>query len=756
MLKRFTTFLALVVAVSSLSSVVPHGTAPLLAQNRRVMLEEMTGAWCGWCVRGALAIKQLDEKYPGQVVAVAIHGPLANAEPMATAQGDSLITGKGSADGAIAGYPDGWTARSGSKWDVDPGSWIDTLNGTGVVDNLVGKPTDVAVTVSGVNFDLASQTVTATVTAKFITAQSGDLRFNLYVVEDSIVGQDGPYWDQHNYYWHNATYPTSPYYNLGTEYLYQGQPDGSTIPNYTFNHVFRQAVVGVWGLKGVIPASAAAGSTYSQKFTFPLPDNVSDPNHVNLVGFVHKYSKTSAASNMIFDADQQPLITDKKPRFITDITITANNYSMATANGDTKQTVSFSNNGSDPVTLNLAIDPSMALPAGWSAKISPSSITIDPANVGSADLTVTAPEHSDYVMVKFNAIPVKEGFLTTTYGDTVYMLSNNTVCGFYVSAGTYENAAIAGLPDSLKVHTALIPLDPANYSAFPNTFPITIYNNIAILDNGGIYTNPTVVGDIQASLDAGGKVFINSVSAMYYGLDPNFAQSSSTETQAVLDFYARLGLSSPHSINRYTVNTSGQLTGYKPYPITGTSDPIGAGIVAQNSASAIGPYATEDFSIDSNSVPLFYFDSKSKEIAGACYQDPSTKGKLVYLGFDLGGITVQSKADTIMARSISWLLSDAAAGVATNQPTTGSDLTASSNPFQSITRVTYTAAAGERDVTLSAYDVLGREVAKLNPIAAGDNSFTASFDARNLADGTYTIVAHTTNGTKEIKVVNQK
>ncbi len=748
MLKRFTTFLTLVVAFSSLPSVVPGGAGQVLAQNRRIMLEEFTGAWCGWCVRGALAIKQLDEKYPGQVSPVAVHGPMSYSEPMATLQGDSLIAGTGGAMGDPNGYPDGWTARSGSNWNVDPGTWIDTLNGTGIVDGLVGQPADASVLVDGVSYDANSQTISATVHVTFNTATTGDLRFNMYVVEDSITGT-GTNWLQHNYYYHSPNYPTSPYYNYGT-----GTAGSGTIANYVFNHVFRQAVVGVWGLSGVIPAKVSKGSTYSQKFTFPLPDNVMNANHVSLLGFVHQYSKTNAASNTILDVDQVPLIGSRPKYLTTSITVNSpDRYMTAKSNGDVTSNVSFSNNGTDPVTLSLGIDPALVLPTGWVAKITPPSLSIDPGNVGKAVLTVTAPENSGYVTVKFNAIPVKEGYLVTTYSGAVSLLSDNVRCGIFASGGAAEAAVLTGIPDSLKTHSAVIPLNASTYSVFPTTYPVTIYNNVPILDNGGIYTDPTVVTDITSQLNAGGKVFINSIWAMYYGLDPNFSQSGSTQTQDVLDFYARLGLSTPHSINRYTVNSSNQITGLKSFTITGTTDPISKGISVTDVPTSV--ILTEDYTIDSNSTPLFYFDGKPKEIAGSWYKDPATHARLVYLGFDFGGISKQASATTIMQNCVNWLLSSDAAGVSPTAVGTATGLVASANPFRGTTKVTYTTEAGERDVTFAAYDVLGREVSKPMYSLSGDNTYTASFDARKLGNGTYTIIARSSLGSKEIRVVNQ-
>ena len=44
------------------------------AQTKRVLLEQHTGAWCGWCVDGTFVMDQILELYGDQVIGVKIHG----------------------------------------------------------------------------------------------------------------------------------------------------------------------------------------------------------------------------------------------------------------------------------------------------------------------------------------------------------------------------------------------------------------------------------------------------------------------------------------------------------------------------------------------------------------------------------------------------------------------------------------------------------------------------------------------------------
>lgn len=43
------------------------------APNRRMVIEEGTGTWCGWCVRGIVGMHDMAAKYPEQFIGIAVH-----------------------------------------------------------------------------------------------------------------------------------------------------------------------------------------------------------------------------------------------------------------------------------------------------------------------------------------------------------------------------------------------------------------------------------------------------------------------------------------------------------------------------------------------------------------------------------------------------------------------------------------------------------------------------------------------------------
>src|SRR3954468_15668233 len=98
-------FTILAAALLSFFALFTTGTNNAQAQNRRAFLEEFTGSWCGYCVRGSYCIETLKQKYGDKVAIVSYH----NGDPMSNAQGDSTTSAIGGPAGqAVPGFPDSW------------------------------------------------------------------------------------------------------------------------------------------------------------------------------------------------------------------------------------------------------------------------------------------------------------------------------------------------------------------------------------------------------------------------------------------------------------------------------------------------------------------------------------------------------------------------------------------------------------------------------------------------------------------------
>jgi hypothetical protein len=112
--------------------------------------------------------------------------------------------------------------------------------------------------------------------------------------------------------------------------------------------------------------------------------------------------------------------------------------------------------------------------------------------------------------------------------------------------------------------------------------------------------------------------------------------------------------------------------------------------------------------------------------------------RIVYLGFGLEQIDDQAKRDTIITRSIRWLMN----GIILDNPS--DDFMPASysleqnypNPFNPATTIAYSIPK-ESQVSLKIYDVMGREVVELVNGKQSTGSYNVEFDAASLASGTY-------------------
>ena len=738
--------------------------------TRHVYLEEFTGTWCGYCPRGAYADDQLINKYGDSVVIVCIHGaftPGTNEDPFQTAQGDSMLYGIGFPQAEGFSYPGGWTAREpvgtgGTTWNVDPTAWINPLppfvtsTTPGVADTMVGTPALASVSISNVTFDVNTGMVSATVTGTFQKALSGDFRLNLMVTEDSITGPTGtPYtpqdYDQTNYYYHcdQLGNSSNPLYNLGSGTACDGEING-----FVHRHVFREAVGGVHGVAGIIPSTVQVGKAYTTTFNFALPYTVINPNHVHLVAIVHQYSATDLNGNEVFDAKEVPLTTAPVAFAANELDVSADGgqYLVAHAMGDTTTTLTVSNNGTDAVTANFSPMAS-SLPAGWNMSFSPASVAVPAGGQITDTVKITAPEQSAYITPTILIAPHKAGEYIAGSSYQLAFLSDNTMYPAY-SYGA-ENAAVFGMPDSMRIHTAYIPLNSSTISYYDPSalnWPVglAMFLSDPILDGGEGNGVASALPSILGLMSEGKPIYISSDDAMAWA----FVGNANTETDAVQSFFLdSLGITWRSNKSRISNNQ------YVPFTISGTTDPIAAGMTglsANSTGSLAGDGETPLFNVPagSPSTSLFYVDGTKASNVSLKAELPSGV-RIVYMGFALNALSNQVKADTIFRRSIEWLLSTNPAAVNPQPGIAHSGITVSPNPFHGLTHVSYTAAPGEKDVTLAAYDLLGRQVVNLHAEGSG-NTYTAAFDGSKLPEGTYIIMAHSSRGTQQIKVVNQE
>jgi hypothetical protein len=251
---------------------------------KKVILEDYTGAWCGYCPRGLTYSNAIENQYPN-VIPLGIHqGSSASSDAMATTYTNTLC------GFLTTGFPTGGVDRykftGQTTVALSTNLWaqkcLTRLNTSAPLNVYINS-----------TYNSSTRVVDVTVISNFVAGAVGDLRVHCLLVEDSVVGS-GPGWDQHNYMGVGcgATDPSSPWYSFPC-----------TITGYSHRHVVRQNLANyTWGEAGIIPDPAAPGQNYSKTFTYTLPASWDD-SKMEIVAFVSRYG-TADSSRYILNCNK--------------------------------------------------------------------------------------------------------------------------------------------------------------------------------------------------------------------------------------------------------------------------------------------------------------------------------------------------------------------------------------------------------------------------------------------------------------------
>lgn len=226
-----------------------------ISGTKRVLLEEGSGGWCGFCPDGHLRMRDILAAN-SKVVAVVHH----NADGMANTQSNTINTAY------ATGYPYGVVDRTlyagQTTVGLNRGLWdakaTESLNAI----------TPVNISVINKSYNAATRTLSYTVKADFVdNALPGDMRITSIISEDDVRGPmisaTNTTWNQHSYYSsadNGAGGATHELYNEPA-YFY----------GYNHKHVAKTILPSAWGNAGVIPNAPLKGSSYTQDFTYILP-----------------------------------------------------------------------------------------------------------------------------------------------------------------------------------------------------------------------------------------------------------------------------------------------------------------------------------------------------------------------------------------------------------------------------------------------------------------------------------------------------
>jgi len=240
------------------------------ASTKKVIIEEGTGTWCGWCPRGAVAMEQMIQNHPNDFIGIAVH----NGDPMAITEYDGGMN--------LGGYP---------GCNVDR-ALLDQNVSAGVFENYyqqrigLAVPAGLSMTVTGTT----NKTINVNATFRTVFA-SANYRLGVIIVEDNVTGTAAGY-NQTNYYTGGANGAMG-----GFESLANPVPAADMV----YDHVGRALLGGYSGQANSVPATITDGQTVNYTFTYAVPTTSNSANMSAVVVLIDN------ATGEIINAEKQSI-----------------------------------------------------------------------------------------------------------------------------------------------------------------------------------------------------------------------------------------------------------------------------------------------------------------------------------------------------------------------------------------------------------------------------------------------------------------
>ena len=212
-------------------------TAIGFVPTKRVLGEEGTGTWCGWCVRGIVAMEHMAETYPETWIGIAAHVSDPMEIDVYSAAVGNLINNS---------YPGGSVDR---KVFVDPSTFEPAYE-----QQIVAIPA-AGVEIESVSYNPNTGDLSFTANAQFI-ADVSNYRFSALIIENGVTGTDSGY-DQTNSYAGGAAGEMGGFENL---------PNPIPAADMVYNDVARILIGDFEGIDGSLPTTCEMGESYSYEF----------------------------------------------------------------------------------------------------------------------------------------------------------------------------------------------------------------------------------------------------------------------------------------------------------------------------------------------------------------------------------------------------------------------------------------------------------------------------------------------------------
>ena len=279
-MKKSKLFIAFVAGLMSLT-VMANNTTPV----HRPLIEEYTGTWCGWCIRGLVGMELMRETFGDDFIGVAYHN--GDAMQITTSYPNN-----------VTGFPSAFLERN---YSIDPlfgfgnvsGGIINDMRQMAAIEAIAG----IDVTAKWTSADKTAIDVNVT---SYFTSDYDNANFAIEVmlIADDLYGT-GSSWNQSNYYSGYTEYAKDDYLGPWTR-----KP--STVTGIHFNDV----LVGFSGaIANSLPTSIVAYDDYSTSYTFqlnrlPKPALIQNKDNLHIIAVVvYKNNRKAINANRCYISD---------------------------------------------------------------------------------------------------------------------------------------------------------------------------------------------------------------------------------------------------------------------------------------------------------------------------------------------------------------------------------------------------------------------------------------------------------------------
>lgn len=255
-------------------------TGMVSAFGHHVVAEEITGTWCGYCVRGILAMEQCNQTYPDHFIGLAVH----NNDPMAI--DDPIYLNPLMQDMGMNGFPNACLNRN-QRYKGDPAE----LPNHAAAQLKVAPDYDIVLSAT---YDAESNQMNAhcdLYSSK--NTSDADLRVAFVTVEDSVHGTNAEQYYQQNY--------SAGDKNAGR---FGELPSVVSADLMWYMDVVRGLEGGHTGMAGMLPTQLSENGVYSldHSFTFEALERIHRPEMTSLVVLLF-----NGKNNQILNADKLSL-----------------------------------------------------------------------------------------------------------------------------------------------------------------------------------------------------------------------------------------------------------------------------------------------------------------------------------------------------------------------------------------------------------------------------------------------------------------